>query len=422
MTDTGNELVVFDTTLRDGEQSPGATMREDEKLAIAPTLARMGVDVIEAGFPAASPADHDAVEQVARTVGNGKPPATDIGTDADDGTDGSREPLPVPTIAGLARAKRSDIDDAFTAVRDARDSRVHTFLGTSPTHREDKLGLTKPEILGAVEEAVSYACSLCEDVEFSPEDASRTEPGFLGQVVQVALDAGATTINLPDTVGYATPREYQRLIEHVQAHTEGLEEGVLSVHCHDDLGLATANTLAGVQAGARQVEVTINGVGERAGNTALEEVAVAIATRPESYAVETPIETGHLHEASQLVSTVTGFPVPPNKAVVGDNAFAHEAGIHQDGVLKNPATYEILDPDSFGTEQRLVLGKHSGRHAVKAELERMGYDPTADGFERLFENFQALADERARVPSEQLERFAEEHLDPAEAPPREVDA
>ncbi len=416
---SSDELVVFDTTLRDGEQSPGATMSEDEKLAIAATLARMGVDVIESGFPAASPADHDAVEHVARTVGNGKPPATEAGPNAVEGTEGA---VPVPTIAGLARATRSDIDDAWSAVQDARHPRVHTFLGTSPTHREDKLDMTQDQVLAEVADSVAYARSLCQDVEFSPEDASRTEPEFLAEVVQAALEAGATTINLPDTVGYATPREYQRLIEHVQAHTEGLEEAVLSVHCHDDLGLATANTLAGVQAGARQVEVTINGVGERAGNTALEEVAVAIATRPDRYPVASPIETGHLHAASELVSTITGFPVPPNKAVVGNNAFAHEAGIHQDGVLKNPATYEILDPDSFGAEQRLVLGKHSGRHAVKAELERMGYDPTADGFERLFENFQALADETPRVPSEQLERFAEQHLDPAEAPPREVDA
>ncbi|WP_448335384.1 2-isopropylmalate synthase [Bellilinea sp.] len=384
---------IFDTTLRDGEQSPGATMTSAEKLEVARGLARLGVDVIEAGFPAASPDDLEAVRRIAVEVGNS--------------TDGGR----VPIICGLARATKSDIDKAWQAVQPAARPRIHTFLATSEIHMQYKLRMTRQQVLERVAEMVAYARSLCEDVEFSPEDAGRSDPQFLYEVLAVAIRAGATTLNIPDTVGYTTPDEFGALIAGIIQNTPGIENCIVSVHCHNDLGLATANTLAGLRAGARQAEVTINGIGERAGNTALEEVVMALHTRPQYYGLHTGIDTTQISRISKLVSNYTGMPVQPNKAIVGANAFAHEAGIHQDGMLKHSLTYEIMRPETVGaTQSKLVLGKHSGRHALRTRLAALGYALDEGEMDQVFERFKHLADRKKTITDADLEALVSDEL------------
>ncbi|HSF81930.1 MAG TPA: 2-isopropylmalate synthase [Anaerolineales bacterium] len=389
---------IFDTTLRDGEQSPGATLTSAEKMEIARALARLGVDVIEAGFPAASPDDLEAVRRIALEVGN--PPAGES----------SLSPA-VPVICGLARANKNDIDAAWQAVQHAARPRIHTFLATSPIHMRYKLRMDPEEVVDRVYEMVAYARSLCADVEFSPEDAGRSEPEFLYLVVAEAIRAGASTINIPDTVGYTTPEEFGSLISGIMSQVPGIENVVVSVHCHNDLGLATANTLAGIQAGARQAEVTINGIGERAGNTSLEEIVMTLQTRRAVFGLQTNIDTTQISRISRMVSNLTGIPVQPNKAIVGANAFAHEAGIHQDGMLKNQMTYEIMRPETIGLNQsRLVLGKHSGRHALKARLEELGYEFAAAELDRVFESFKALADKKKNITDADLEALLEDQV------------
>ncbi|HUS93806.1 MAG TPA: 2-isopropylmalate synthase [Patescibacteria group bacterium] len=381
-----NYVRFFDTTLRDGEQSPGATLTSAEKLEIARALARLGVDVMEAGFPAASPDDLEGVRRIALEVGNTPGP--------------SGEP---PIICGLARATKSDIDKAWEAVQYAARPRVHTFLATSPIHMKHKLNMDPEEVVDRVREMVSYARSYCEDVEFSPEDAGRSDPEFLYLVLGEAIKAGATTLNIPDTVGYTTSEEFGALIAGIMANTPGIEDVIVSVHCHDDLGLATANTMAGLLAGARQAEVTINGIGERAGNTSLEEVAMGLHTRRAAYGLETGIDTTQITRISHMVSNYTGIPVQPNKAIVGANAFAHEAGIHQDGMLKHQDTYEIMRPETVGLlRSSLVLGKHSGRHAFRVRLEDMGYILSDKELEEAFFRFKELADKKKIVTDADL--------------------
>jgi len=392
--DPMDRVLIFDTTLRDGEQSPGATLNIDEKIDIARQLARLGVDVIEAGFPIASPGDFEAVRRIALEVGT---------------TEG-------PVIAGLARCNEGDILRAWEAVRHAAKPRIHTFLATSDIHLEHKLRISREECVQRVREMVRYARGLCSDVEFSPEDAGRSDPEFLYVVLEEAIKAGATTLNIPDTVGYMTPDEFYNLIRGIIEHVPGARDVVISVHCHNDLGLATANTLAGLRAGARQAEVTVNGIGERAGNTSLEEVVMALHTRPQVYNLRTGVDTTQITRTSRMVSTYTGLPVQPNKAVVGANAFAHEAGIHQDGVLKNPLTYEIMRPETVGlTETNIVLGKHSGRHAFRTRLERMGYDLEPEELDQLFTRFKELSDKKKVVDDRDLEAIiADELYQPAE--------
>ncbi|MFN2169990.1 MAG: 2-isopropylmalate synthase [Candidatus Promineifilaceae bacterium] len=395
-------VVIFDTTLRDGEQSPGATLNVEEKLEIARQLSRLGVDICEAGFPIASPGDFEAVRRIAEEIG----PLTE----------GRKTGEPM-VITGLARANQGDIQRAYDAVKVAPRHRIHTFLATSDIHLKHKLKIDREECIDQVIEAVSFASSLCDDVEFSPEDAGRSDPDFLVQVLEQAIKAGATTLNIPDTVGYTTPEEFGWLMKYLIDNTEGAEKVVWSTHCHNDLGLATANTLAGVQAGARQVEVTINGIGERAGNTSLEEVVMTIATRPTKFAVTTNIDTTQIMRTSHMVSTYTGMVVQANKAVVGANAFAHEAGIHQDGMLKNEMTYEIMRPDTVGLNaSRLVLGKHSGRHAFRVRLEEMGYDNLSkDEVEVAFKRFKRLADKKKLVTDADIEAIiADEIYQPPE--------
>jgi len=390
MTDTSKSehVRIFDTTLRDGEQSPGATMGTSEKLEVARALSRLGVDIIEAGFPAASPDDLLAVKTIAEEIG------------ADAAVDGRSTP---PTICGLARACKSDIDRVLEAVAPACHPRVHTFLATSPIHREYKLQMTEAQVLEKVRTMVAYAREGCEDVEFSPEDAARTEFDFLCQVVETAIEAGAGTINIPDTVGYTAPSEFAHTIAGLKEKVRGINDAVISVHCHNDLGMATANTLAGLKAGARQAEVTINGIGERAGNTALEEVVMALKTRGEFFRLSTGIDTRHISRTSKLVSAVTGMLVQPNKAIVGDNAFAHEAGIHQDGVLKHQETYEIMRPESVGVSQSLlVLGKHSGRHGFASRLAELGYTLDSEALDKAFRRFKDLADRKKTITNADL--------------------
>ena len=385
---------IFDTTLRDGEQSPGASLTSAEKLEIARQLARLGVDVIEAGFPAASPDDLAAVTAIARDVGSPKDPA-------------ARAPI----IAGLARANRDDIDKCWQAVQHARHPRIHTFLATSDIHLEHKLRMSRGDVLTRVRDMVAHARSRCQDVEFSPEDAGRSDRAFLCEVLSAAIAAGATTLNIPDTVGYTTPQEYGSLIADLIAGTSGAETVTWSVHCHDDLGLATANSLAGVQAGARQVEVAVNGIGERAGNAALEEVVMALHTRAPVFGVKTGIDTTQIARTSRMVANYTGIPVQPNKAIVGANAFAHEAGIHQDGMLKHEATYEIMRPETVGvTASRLVLGKHSGRHALAARLVELGYTLSDEDLGRAFAEFKRLADKKKVIADADLEALVSDEL------------
>jgi 2-isopropylmalate synthase len=391
-TGTIDYVRVFDTTLRDGEQSPGATLSSAEKLEIARQLARLGVDIIEAGFPAASPDDLAAVQRIAREVGT---------------PDG-------PVICGLARAVESDIRTCWEGVKDAAKPRIHTFLGTSDIHLQYQTGLTREQALEVIRKSVTLARSLCPDVEFSPMDAGRTEMDFLIKACAVAIECGATTLNIPDTVGYVTPEEWQETIATLIAETPGGGPGsgvIWSVHCHDDLGLATANTLAGVLAGARQVEVTINGIGERAGNTSLEEVVMAMRTRPQFYHVDTRINARELMKTSRLVSNYTGLTVQANKAIVGKNAFAHEAGIHQDGVLKHHSTYEIMRPEDVGlSHSDLVLGKHSGRHALRARLRELGYEVSDQELQEVFKRFKELADAKKTITDADLEALVADQV------------
>lgn len=389
-----NYVRIFDTTLRDGEQSPGATLTSAEKLQIAHALSDLGVDIMEAGFPAASPDDLEAVRQIAIEVGNRMR--------------GDREP---PVICGLARAVKSDIDACWEAVKHAKHPRIHTFLATSPIHMKYKLKMDPEEVVDQVREMVAYAKQYCDDVEFSPEDAGRSHPEFLYIVLQEAIKAGATTLNIPDTVGYTTPEEFGALIQGIIENTPGAENVTISTHCHDDLGLATANTLAGVTNGARQIEVTINGIGERAGNTSLEEVVMALATRNPVYALETGIDTTQITKVSRMVSSLTGMNVQPNKAIVGANAFAHEAGIHQDGMLKHEETYEIMRPETVGlNKSELVLGKHSGRHALRVRMNELGY-PLDDGqLREVFQRFKELADKKKVITNADLIALMEDEL------------
>jgi 2-isopropylmalate synthase len=368
-----NRVIIFDTTLRDGEQSPGCSMSLPEKLRIAKALADLGVDVIEAGFPAASKGDWEAVQTIAREIHG-------------------------PIICALARCNKDDIDKAFSAIKEAPRRRIHVFLATSAIHREHKLNMAKDEIIRAAVEGVRYAKSLTEDVEFSPEDASRTELDFLTEVVTAAIEAGATTINVPDTVGYTTPHEFSEVFTHLKTHVKNIDRAVLSVHCHNDLGMAVANSLSAASAGARQIECTINGIGERAGNCSLEEVVMAIKTRESFYQLHTGIQTTRLYPTSRLVATVTGMLIPRNKAIVGENAFAHEAGIHQHGMLKHHSTYEIMRPTDVGLSRTsLVLGKHSGRHAFRERVQTLGFNLSDSELERAFVDFKALADKKKEL-------------------------
>lgn len=395
--DTKQALIVFDTTLRDGEQSPGATLNIEEKLEIARQLSRLGVDVCEAGFPIASSGDFEAVRRIAEEVG----PLTD-----------NRKTGQPMVIAGLARAAKPDILRAYEAIKAAPRHRIHTFLATSDIHLEHKLKIDREECISRVIEAVSYAKSLCDDVEFSPEDAGRSDPEFLTVVLGEAIKAGATTINIPDTVGYTTPAEFGQLIKYLIENTPGSDKVIWSTHCHNDLGLATSNTLAGVQSGARQIEVTVNGIGERAGNTSLEETIMAITTRPQHFPVESNIDTTQITRTSRMVSAYTGIPVQPNKAIVGANAFAHEAGIHQDGMLKHHSTYEIMRPETVGLgSSRLVLGKHSGRHAFRRHLEELGYgDLDQEELNQAFERFKRIADKKKLVTDADIEAIITDEI------------
>ncbi len=373
---------IFDTTLRDGEQSPGCTMNLEEKMEVARQLARLHVDIIEAGFAAASPGDWAAVHQIAQEIGT---------------PDG-------PVVASLARAVKDDIDKAWSAIQPAAKKRIHTFISTSDIHIEHQLRSTREVVLERAREMVSYARSLCDDVEFSPMDASRSDFPYMYQVLAVAIEAGATTLNIPDTVGYATPEEYAEMIAGIRKNVPGADKVIISTHCHDDLGLAVANSLAGVSAGARQIECTINGIGERAGNASLEEVVMALHTRKQFFGLETRINTRELARSSRMLSSFIGIPVPPNKAVVGANAFAHESGIHQDGIIKNRMTYEIMSAETVGLDSNvLVMGKHSGRHAFREHIEQMGYNLPEEDFNHVFVRFKELCDKKKKVDDRDIE-------------------
>jgi 2-isopropylmalate synthase len=370
---------IFDTTLRDGEQSPGCSMNLEEKLTLARQLERLGVDVIEAGFPIASEGDYESVKAVA-------------------------EALHDPIVAGLARTAEADVERAGRALEKARHPRIHTFIATSDIHLEHKLRMGREQVLEEVDRAVRQARGFTDDVEFSAEDATRSDWDYLVQVFRAAVDAGATTLNVPDTVGYTTPVEYHELIQYLRIHIPGSENLIFSLHCHNDLGLAVANSLAAVQAGARQVECTVNGIGERAGNTALEEVVMALKTRRDAFeGLDTGVRTTEIYATSRLLSSIIGIPVQPNKAIVGDNAFAHEAGIHQHGVLANALTYEIMTPESIGrASNELVLGKHSGRHAFRDRLEQLGLVVEGEEFEDAFRRFKDLADRKKTIYNDDL--------------------
>jgi len=384
--DVTETVLIFDTTLRDGEQSPGATLTVDEKVDIAHQLARLGVDIIEAGFPAASPGDLTAVRRIGLEVEG-------------------------PIICGLARANRPDIDKAWEALRHCPRPRIHTFIATSDIHLKHKLRMSRAEVLDRAREAVAYARDLCPDVEFSPEDASRSDPEFLYQVLEAVIAAGATTVNIPDTVGYTIPSEFSALIAGIMTHVPNIGQAVVSVHCHNDLGLATANSLAAIQAGARQVECTINGIGERAGNAALEEIVMTLHTRRQALGLATRIRTTEIYRTSRMVSDYTGIAVQRNKAIVGANAFAHEAGIHQDGVLKHRLTYEIMDALTIGlTDTTLVLGKHSGRHAFRTRLAQLGYSLTNEQVYQVFARFKELADKKKKVTDADIEALVADEL------------
>jgi len=373
------KIYFFDTTLRDGEQAPRCSMNLGEKVEVARQLEKLGVDVMEAGFPAASPGDLAAVKAVAAVVKN-------------------------CSVASLCRAVKSDIDTGWEAIRSAEHPRIHTFIATSPVHMEYKLKMSPEEVLERAASSVAYAKRFCSDVEFSAEDASRSSPEFLCKVFGAAIAAGATVLNIPDTVGYSLPDEFGRLVAYVKAHTPGIEKAIISVHCHNDLGLGVANTLAAALAGADQLECTINGLGERAGNASLEELVMALRTRHDLLDLECGINTTQIYATSRLVSKVTGVRVQPNKAIVGENAFAHEAGIHQHGILANRSTYEIMTPQSVGfPSNRMVLGKHSGRHAFEDRLKDMGFEPETLAVDDLFGKFKVLADKKKTVSDRDIE-------------------
>jgi len=381
-----DRVIIFDTTLRDGEQAPGATMNLEEKLLIAKTLEKMGVDVIEAGFPAASNGDFNAVNRIAQVIKNS-------------------------TICGLARAKKSDIEKTAEAIKPAARSRIHTFLATSPIHMEFKLKMSEEQVISMIKESVALARNLCAEVDWSPEDATRSKRDFLFKAIETAIEAGANTINIPDTVGYTTPDEYFELISSIKNNVKNIDKAVISTHCHNDLGLAVANSLAGMRAGARQIECTINGIGERAGNAALEEIVMAIKTRADFYKVTTGIDASMITRISKLVSNITGFVVQPNKAIVGSNAFAHESGIHQDGVLKHRETYEIMTPQSVGLEQNhLRLGKLSGRAAFKDRIKEIGYELSDEALNEAFSRFKDLADKKKEILDEDLISLIDDSL------------
>ena len=372
-------IKIFDTTLRDGEQSPGCSMNLSEKIEMAKQLEKLGVDIIEAGFAIASPMDHKSVQAIASAVTN-------------------------CTVASLARCTKGDIDAAWDAVKEANHPRIHVFLATSNIHMEYKLKMTREEVLQRITDMVGYARSKCADIEFSAEDASRSEWDFLAQCYSNAVAAGATTLNVPDTVGYSTPQEMADLITYLRANVTGIENVDISVHCHDDLGMAVANSLACIKAGATQVECTVNGIGERAGNASLEEIVMALHTRRDFYDAETNINTRQIYRSSKLLSNITGVPIPPSKAVVGANAFAHESGIHQHGVIANAQTYEIMNSTDVGIPQNtMVLGKHSGKHALRDKLASMGYELSDQELEKVFARFKILADKKKNITTADLE-------------------
>jgi 2-isopropylmalate synthase len=385
MTDS-RRIIIFDTTLRDGEQSPGASMDIPEKLEIAQALVDLGVDIIEAGFPIASPGDFEAVRQVAQTVRGA-------------------------VVCGLARCNEQDIDRAWEALKHAEQARIHVFLATSAIHRQFKLKMDKAEIIRRAVEGVKRAASYCDDIEFSPEDAARTEVDFLCEVVEAAINAGATTVNIPDTVGYATPAHIGGVIRTLRERVPNIDKAIISIHCHNDLGLAVANSLSAIENGAGQIECTINGIGERAGNCALEEVVMALRTRNDFYNADTNIVTNRLVPTSRLVSNITGIQVQRNKAIVGRNAFAHEAGIHQDGMLKERSTYEIMRPEDVGLSKTdLVLGKHSGRAALADRAKALGYHLTGEQLQTVFEEFKALADKKKEVYDADIAALIDEEI------------
>ncbi|MDG2417193.1 MAG: 2-isopropylmalate synthase [Pelagibacterales bacterium] len=384
MTQDTKNIKIFDTTMRDGEQSPGASMNIEEKIKIAQALEALGVDIIEAGFPAASKGDFNAVKEISSIIKKSQ-------------------------VCALSRASQNDIQSAADALKNAVQPRIHTFISTSELHMKHKLQLDPDQVYQKVIDSVSFARNLCDDVEWSCEDGTRTNLDFMCKTVEAAIKNGASTINIPDTVGYSVPEEFTHIISHLINNVSNIDKVTLSTHCHNDLGLAVANSLAGVKAGARQIECTINGLGERAGNAALEEVVMAIRTRNDLMPFETNIKTEQLSKTSKLVSTVTGFPVQFNKAIVGKNAFAHEAGIHQDGMLKNAKTYEIMTPESVGvSESNLVMGKHSGRHAFKQKVIELGYNVGDNAIEEAFENFKSLADKKKNLYDEDIAAIIED--------------
>jgi 2-isopropylmalate synthase len=383
---TNKNILIFDTTLRDGEQSPGVSLNMEEKLQIARQLEKLGVDIIEAGFPVTSPGDFEGVRRIAQETRNVQ-------------------------VAALARSKKEDIDTAWNAIKEGEDPRIHTFLATSDIHLKYKLKKTRDQVVEMASSAVSYASKYTSNVEFSAEDASRSDLDFVCRVFEAVIDAGATTVNFPDTVGYAVPQDFARMIHHILDNTSNIHKAVLSVHCHNDLGLATANVLSAVMEGAGQVECTVNGIGERAGNTAMEEVVMAFSTRNDLLPFTTNISTEQITATSRMVSLLTGMSVQPNKAIVGANAFPHESGIHQDGVLKERTTYEIMDPKKVGLiKGSLVLGKHSGRNAIKSRLEEMGYNLNKEEIDRVFSRFKELADKKKEIFPEDIEAIVTEEI------------
>jgi len=381
-----DKIIIFDTTLRDGEQSPGYSMNTAEKMYLASQLEKLRVDVLEAGFPSSSEGDFEAVQMIAKKIRSVE-------------------------IAALARTFKEDINAAWSAIKEAANPRIHIFIATSDIHLQHKLKMDRNQVINKAVEAVKYAKQFTNNIEFSAEDGSRTDRDFLSRIFEAAILAGATIVNLPDTVGYAIPGEFAELIAYVKDHTPNIGKVILSVHCHNDLGLATANTLAGVNAGAQQVEVTVNGIGERAGNTSLEELVMALHTRKDYLPYFTTINTKEIYPSSHLLAMITGIPLQPNKAIVGSNAFAHEAGIHQDGVLKNKTTYEIMEPATIGLEtNHLIIGKHSGRHAFGDRLQTLGYDLSESDIDHLFKRFKELADKRKEIVNEDLEVLVAEEI------------
>ncbi|MBU0503287.1 MAG: 2-isopropylmalate synthase [Candidatus Omnitrophota bacterium] len=388
-----DKIIIFDTTLRDGEQAPGASLNQKEKIEVARSLAELRVDVIEAGFPISSKGDFESVKDIARNIKG-------------------------PVICGLSRSIKKDIDAAYEALKPAKNPRIHVFLATSKIHMKYKLKKAEDEILRLAVEAVTYAKKLCPDIEFSPEDASRTEKEFLHRVVEAVINAGAGTVNIPDTVGYSEPEEFGRIIKGIKENVVNIHKAVISVHCHNDLGLAVANSLAAVKNGARQVECTINGIGERAGNASLEEIVMSIDTRKDIYAgLKTGIIKKNIYKTSRLVSKLTGFVIAPNKAIVGGNAFRHESGIHQDGVLKERSTYEIIRGEDVGFQvEGLVLGKHSGRHAFSERLKKIGFHLNEEQLNKAFENFKNLADKKKDIFDDDLRTIIEDEITIARIP------